>query len=272
MDQSISFLAEMGQAKLIEFEPKLTASTVPIPPGVDFVVANSMVVANKAGANSEYNRRVVQCRLAAQVIAHVRGLQWQDKRRLCAIQNALQLSRKEMLSVVDEILHPEPYTREELIKILGVSDAELVEFSLKSKNDSTLDMTSFPLHARATHVFSEAERVHAFKHICDEGAQDATVRLGNLMNESHYSCSEHYDCSCSELDELTEICRESGALGSRLTGAGWGGCCVSMVPSEKVESFLLDISQRYYKAKGWPVSEQCLFPTKAGSGAHIIRM
>ena len=66
--------------------------------------------------------------------------------------------------------------------------------------------------------------------------------------------------------------RESGALGSRLTGAGWGGCCVSMVPSEKVESFLRDVRQRYYEAKGWPVSNQCLFPTKSGSGAHIIRM
>ena len=74
------------------------------------------------------------------MIAHVRGLPWQNKRRLCDIQDALHLSREQMhdtmnskyvdpvchivlfrLSVVDEILHREPYTQEELIKILGVS-------------------------------------------------------------------------------------------------------------------------------------------------------
>lgn len=122
---------------------------------------------------------------------------------------------------------------------------------------------------RALHVYSEAQRVFQFRDAKTLQVADTTwatpthapQELGQLMNESHESCSKQFECSCPELDELTALCRyvhcesitscscyysASGALGSRLTGAGWGGCAVSLVPEAKVAEFLKAVEAGYY--------------------------
>ena len=78
--------------------------------------------------------------------------------------------------------------------------------------------------------------------------------LGDLMNASHQSCDELYDCSSPQLNELTSLCRESGALGSRLTGAGWGGCTVSLVRKEEVPAFVSKVYAYYEKER--PLGEK----------------
>ena len=70
--------------------------------------------------------------------------------------------------------------------------------------------------------------------------------LGTLMVESHASLRDDYGVSCPELDTLVEIAMESGAIGSRLTGAGFGGCTVSLVPEPAVGRFIEQIRSRYY--------------------------
>lgn len=68
--------------------------------------------------------------------------------------------------------------------------------------------------------------------------------------------------------------RKAGAVGSRLTGAGWGGCSVSLVPSDVLDDFMKQVHDGYYAAdpeKLKRVSES-LFPTQPGSGAAILKL
>lgn len=267
MDQSISFLAEEGTAKLIEFNP-LRATDVQLPDGAVFVIANCCVEMNKA-ASSHFNMRVVECRIATKMLAKARGLEWSRLQKLGELQTELKVSLEKMLELVEDVLHPEPYTREEICKTLGISTEQLCENILST---NTQHATHFKLYQRAKHVYSEAARVLQFKIVCDSAPANGVTQLGDLMNQSHVSCRDLYECSCPELDQLVHICLQAGAVGSRLTGAGWGGCTVSMVPSDRIDSFLQTVRERYYApdARRASLEKQSLFVTRPGGGAAIF--
>ena len=76
-----------------------------------------------------------------------------------------------------------------------------------------------------SHVYQEANRVILFKQTANSSENGATatgIQLGELVNASHTSCSQLYECSCPELDQLVNVCTSNEALGSHLTDAGWG--------------------------------------------------
>jgi galactokinase len=102
-----------------------------------------------------------------------------------------------------------------------------------SLRDVTLEMLGTAgdldpvLERRARHVITENDRVVAAVEAMEAG-DFATV--GRLFNESHASLRDRYEVSSPELDALVEAaCAVPGVLGSRLTGAGFGGCTITLV-------------------------------------------
>nr|CAB3248206.1 N-acetylgalactosamine kinase-like [Phallusia mammillata] len=268
MDQSISFLAEKGTAKLISFNP-LRAEDVILPDGAVFVITNSCVKMEKA-ATAHFNIRVAECKIATQILAKHKSIDRTDIKKFIDVQNALKASFSEMLSLVKEVFHTEPYTREEICRLLEITD-DVLKTSLLSQN--TQDVQSFKLYQRSKHVFGEAYRVHQFKDVCNNKSDSNKLStLGNLMTESHMSCSELYECSCPQLDTLTQLCRDAGALGSRLTGAGWGGCAVSLVPEKSVPNFLNQVQAGYYNKMSGINTENVMFASQPGGGAQVYTM
>jgi galactokinase len=80
--------------------------------------------------------------------------------------------------------------------------------------------------------------------------QDA-VEFGSLMKETHIGLRDDYEVSCPELDAMAEIAWEQpGCYGSRLTGAGFGGCTVSLVQREKAEQFEASLKEGYLGRTG----------------------
>lgn len=96
--------------------------------------------------------------------------------------------------------------------------------------------------------------------------------LGRLMFESHESLRDLYECSHPQLDRVVELSRDL-TFGSRLTGAGWGGCVVALVPPENVEKYINTLKEMYYK--NMKVNEEdvrsLVFVTEPNFGACIFK-
>lgn len=268
MDQSISFMAEPGVAKMIDFNP-IRCSDVRLPSSAAIVVSNTLVLANKA-AFTNYNERVVECRIASQVIAKCKGLKWQDIRKLGQLMDALQLPLDKMMAVVTENLHDGPYTKEEVCKTLKITEEEL---KTQCMSPSTTGMKQFELKKRAMHVYSESFRVIQFK-MATENSSVTIEELGKLMSESHASCRDLYQCSCPELDEVAVLCEKFGSYGTRLTGAGWGGCAISLVSKDAVDDFMQCMSKAFYQPhpERFKQVNASLFATSPGGGANVCKL
>ena len=101
---------------------------------------------------------------------------------------------------------------------------------------------------RARHAVAENERTIQAVAALREGD---LAKFGQLMNASHVSLRDDYEVSCPEMDLLTEIAWSiPGVLGSRMTGGGFGGCTVSIVKNEAIDTFRETITTRYEAKTG----------------------
>lgn len=104
-----------------------------------------------------------------------------------------------------------------------------------------------PLRRRARHVTSENQRVLEGREALHRGD---VARLGELMFASHESSRVNYENSTPELDLLVELARRHGAIGARLTGAGWGGATVNLVHEHQMEDFAQRVCEQYTRQTG----------------------
>ena len=102
---------------------------------------------------------------------------------------------------------------------------------------------------RAKHAVYENQRtVQAVKALADNDVE----RFGGLMNASHVSLRDDYEVTGIELDTLVEEAwKIDGVIGSRMTGAGFGGCTVSIVKDEAVDAFIAQVGAAYEKKIGY---------------------
>lgn len=149
-------------------------------------------------------------------------------------------------------------------KVLGVSSLRDITLKEFERQESQLSDVH---RRRARHVISENQRVLDFVNALEN--RDWS-RVGELMLASHASLHDDYEVSCPELDLLVELAtehRDSGLIGSRMTGGGFGGCTVSLVETVHRVSISDAITSKYEHETG--IKPTC-FTSRPAAGACIL--
>ncbi len=118
---------------------------------------------------------------------------------------------------------------------------------------------------RARHAVYENQRTLKAQKALSEGNLQ---EFGRLMNESHESLRDDYEVTGKELDTLVELAwNQEGVIGSRMTGAGFGGCTVSIVKKDRVEDFIRNVGKEYEEKIGYSAD---FYIAEVGEGAGVL--
>jgi len=250
MDQAISLSGIKDHALRIDFFP-LRITPVPMPAGYSIVVCNSMVRASKTdSARYEYNRRVVECRLAKAMLLYSlrKNLGGDFSAGLLADldPDVLGIEKKTVFDLAEEIMYGASLTVPEIARRIDIEADELLRGYCMIRDEGILEPPAdgFQIHNRYRHVTSEATRVDKAERALRSGDW---LEFAKCVNESHVSCRDDFEVSCPELEELVNVALEHGAAAARLTGAGFGGCTVNLVPEQVSEDFIRNMITRYYE-------------------------
>ncbi|MGA2020766.1 MAG: galactokinase [Candidatus Sulfotelmatobacter sp.] len=114
--------------------------------------------------------------------------------------------------------------------------------------DSNRDLLGETIYKRCRHVVSENLRTQNAANAFQSGDIEA---LNGLMTASHQSLRDDFEVSCRELDLMVEIAmRQSGVLGARMTGGGFGGCTINLVNAAHADDFCKRVAAEYETATG----------------------
>ncbi|MFC3800326.1 galactokinase [Cohnella sp. GCM10012308] len=142
----------------------------------------------------------------------------------------------------------------------------LGQLTLAQFNEHAHLIADETVRRRARHVVEEIDRVGRSVEVLRQGDLAA---FGQLMNASHDSLRDLYEVTGAELDAMVAAAREvPGVLGSRMTGAGFGGCTISLVHKDQAERFIAEVGEKYKAATGLTAD---FYVCDIGDGVHEIK-
>lgn len=144
------------------------------------------------------------------------------------------------------------------IKSLGeLTEAQFEEYKSAIKDETRV--------RRAKHAVYENQRT--LQAVAALSANDIAL-FGQLMNASHVSLRDDYEVTGIELDTLVEEAwKAEGVIGSRMTGAGFGGCTVSIVKDDAIDSFISRVGEAYKAKIGYAAD---FYVVQIGDGPTIL--
>lgn len=154
----------------------------------------------------------------------------------------------------------------EAARLLGLADLRAATPELVDEARSGLAERLF---RRARHVTTENARTIAAVDALERGAW---AELGTLMYASHESLRDDFEVSCAELDAVVAAARaigvDGGVYGCRMTGGGFGGCCVALVQAARAKEIAAAIHETYLHQTG---INAVIFTTTPSDGPAVLR-
>lgn len=251
MDQFISILAQQGHALFLDCRPMADGSyrlkQVPIPAGYAIIVVDSGVRHRNTGPL--YNRRVAEGRIGVRLL----------QRRFPGITHLRDVNHlpwEELEPLLPEVIHTEELLR------MGIDPERILDGGVSPGTDT------FYVRRRCRHVITENNRV--LQSVAALEQRDM-IAFGRLLGEAHASARDDYEISTPEIEILVRLASAApGAVGARLTGAGWGGCIVAAVREEAADAFRETVSRGYQRETGL---EAHVFICRSAAGAgEVLRL
>ncbi|MFC0180973.1 galactokinase [Thorsellia kenyensis] len=223
----------------------------------NFVGCNCGIMDQMVVAAGELNHAMLlDCRsLAIEAIALPKNL------------NILIINSNKKRGLVDSEYNLRRQSCEQVAKTLGVSSLRDINIDRLMHSKDKLDTISFK---RALHVITENQRT-----------LDATIALkthdlatlSNLMQASHQSMKEDFEITVPEIDLIVSLCHEviQDQGGVRMTGGGFGGCVVALIPQELIKPVIETVEKNYQKETGL-IASFYLCQSASGAGLLDIRV
>lgn len=268
MDQAVILNCVVNHACKIDFFP-LRVEVAPLPEDCSIVVCDSMVKVRKSGAElAKYNAGPRTCALACALVERQLQEEFGPEVEIDRLGDLwfgpLCLTSKEVEEIFTRVAPKPNLTLTDAATRLKCTPQQVRDRWL---GDLPEPNGGYHVQARLRHQLTEYRRV--------ETARDALLAgdselFGQLMNASHESCANDFQISSPDLDALVNAAREAGALGARLTGAGFGGATVNLVPKDICHDFIDQITEAYYRRHKGYTGDAPVFVAHANDGANYL--